>query len=224
MMEITVVGTNKFSAKPERATLNLTAGFESDEKDDAMRLTTALVKQLHGELESMKAAESSPITWFSVMPIRTRSWRPYHDKGKVMPMRYAAVADLRVKFRDFKALATYARQLGGRAGVTLDDVEWTLTEITRAKVEAQVLTGAVKRARDRALVMAKAAGAADVAAVEITDPGLMRHVVSAGAGAYESMSAREAATNGDDDDLVLVPEDVVVTATVHARFQTRHDA
>ena len=217
MMDITVAGTHKFATKPERATLNLSAGFESDAKDDAMRTTTALVDELHDRLTRLKAAEPSPITWFAVLPIRTRSWRPYHEKGKVVPMRYAAAASLRVKFRDFKALAQLAGELGGRAGVTLESVDWSLTEVTRTKVEAQVLAGAVKRARERAVVMAKAAGAADVVAVEIADPGLMRDVVSTGDGSYGGAAAR--GSNGESEDILLSPEDVVVSATVHARFR-----
>lgn len=217
-MDITVAGTYRFAAKPERATLHLSAGFESDAKDEAMRSTTSLVNALHEELVAMKAADPSPITWFSVLPIRTRAWRPYNDKGKVVPMRYAATASLRVKFRDFQALAKLAGTLGGRPGVTLERVEWALTEITRAKAEAQVVAGAVKRARERAVVMAKAAGAAEVVAVEIADPGLMRDVVSTTDGGY-GVVAERSASSGNPDDIQLVPEDVVISATVHARFR-----
>jgi predicted secreted protein len=126
---------------------------------------------------------------------------------------------LRVKFRDFKALAKLARELGGRPGVTLERIDWALTEATRAKVEVQVLAGAVKRARDRAVVIAKAAGAVEVVAVEITDPGLMRNVLSSVNSGY-GVVAERSSSKGDSDDLQLVPEDVVVRTTVHARFQT----
>ncbi len=217
-MDITVVGTHKFAGKPERGTLSLSAGFESDAKDEAMRTTTALVNQLHDEFQTLKAAHPSPVTWFAVLPIRTRSWRPYNDKGKIVPMRYAAAASLRVKFRDFKALAQFGGEIGGRSGVTLEGVEWTLTEATKARVEAEVLAGAVKRARERALVMAKAGGAGDVVAVEIADPGLMRDVVSSVDGGYGGATARTASSSGSED-IQLVPEDVVVSATVHARFK-----
>lgn len=218
MMDITVVGTHKFATKPERGTLNLSAGFESDSKDEAMETTTSLVNQVHERFVALKAVDPSPITWFAVLPIRTRSWRPYNDKGKVLPMRYAAAASLRVKFRDFKALAAFAGELGGRPGITLEGVEWTLTEVTTTKVEAQVLAGAVKRARDRAMVMAKAAGAVDVVAVEIADPGLMRNVVSSADSGF-GVAAERMASNGDSEDIQLAPEDIVVSTTVHARFQ-----
>lgn len=43
--------------------------------------------------------------------MKTRSWRPYNNQGKVLPMRYSAVADLHVKFADFQALAQYVSGL-----------------------------------------------------------------------------------------------------------------
>jgi len=220
-MDITVVGAHRFAATPERAKLSLSAGFESDAKEEAMRMTTSLVTDLHAELQALKAIKPSPITWFAVLPIRTRSWRPYHDKGKILPMRYGAVAALSVKFRDFKALVQLAGELGGRPGVTLNGVAWTLTEVTKAKVEAKVLADAVKRARERALVIAKAAGATSIVAVEIADPGLLRgDLVSTAESGYHAAVTRDSTAGGGSEDIQLVPEDIEVSATVHARFQT----
>jgi len=135
-------------------------------------------------------------------------------------MRYGAGASLSVKFRDFKALAHYAAELGGRPGVTLNGVGWSLTEVTKAKVEAEVLAGAVKRAHDRALVMAKAAGAVSIVAVEIADPGLLRDVVSTAETGYHGAVTRGSAAGDGSEDIQLVPEDIEVSAAVHARFQT----
>ena len=217
-MDITVVGAHRFAATPERATLSLSAGFESEAKEEAMQMTTRLVTDLHGELQALTATKPSPITWFAVMPIQTRSWRPYHDKGKILPTRYGAAASLSVKFRDFKALMYLASDLGGRPGVTLNGVVWTLTEVTKAKVEAKVLAGAVKRAHERASVMATAAGASSIVAVEIADPGLLRDVVSTGESGYHGVVTR--ATGAGSEGIQLVPEDIEVSATVHVRFQT----
>jgi hypothetical protein len=197
--------------------LNLSAGFESDAKADAMRSTTVLVNQLRDEIQTLKAANPSPVTWFAVLPVRTRSWRPYNDKGETVPMRYAAAASLRVKFRDFKALAEFAETLGSRSGVTMEGVDWTLTEVTRIKIEQEVLASAVKQARERALVIAKASGAVSVVAIDIADPGLMRNVEGAADNSYGAAARK--ASGSSSEDIQLAPEDVVVSATVHARFQ-----
>lgn len=217
-MNITVVGTHKLSTKPERGTLRLSAGFETDDSEQTLRATTALVNELHAELEALKQRSPHAVTWFAVLPFRTRSWRPYHDKGKVLPMRYSATAELRAKFRDFAVLSRVAAEMGRREGVTLNGVEWTLTEVTRARVDSDVTAGAVRRAHERGMVMAKAAGATSLVAIDIADPGLLSEVSGKELGRHDAMVAmREAIPEPGDID--LVPEDVVVQAEVHVRFQ-----
>ena len=72
-MHITVVGTHKLSTRPERATLSLSAGFESESKEEVVRMTSALVNQLHADFKALKANPAAPITWFAVLPLRTHS-------------------------------------------------------------------------------------------------------------------------------------------------------
>lgn len=220
-MEITVSGTHKMSLKPERATVHFSAGFEDDEPGRVLASTTRLVTELTGEITELKATPSSPITWYAVLPVKTRSWRPYNNQGAILPMRYAAVAELHVKFADFDALSRYVSRIGGRPGVTLGWVEWALTEATRQSFQAKVLAGAVANARERALTIARAAGASDVVPLEVADPGLLRGQPGAGGGPVPVKAARLAADPGNaaqPDHIQLAPEDIDLEATVHARF------
>ena len=216
-MDITVVGTARASLAPERATLHLRLGHEGGDKAEVLRATTALVQSFGAYVDELRTADPSPTTWSAILPIRTRSWRPWSDKGQVLPMRHSAASDVQVKYRDFRALAASVDAWGGLAGVTVDRVEWTLTEATRTAQEAEVLRRAVTDARSRALTMAQAAGYQDVRWLELADPGLLQaggraetvHAMPA------SFRAGKAEADGGAD---VVPEDITWQVEVHARF------
>lgn len=218
-MEITVSGTGRSSLRPERATLHLTAGFESGDKAEAMSEATRVVNELSADLRRLKELDPSPTTWSAVLPIGTRSWRPWSDQGAILPMRHAASARLMVKFRDFPTLAGFADHWGGRPGITLGHIEWTLTEARQKETERSVLAQAVEVARERAQVLATAAGAGEVRCLEVSDPGMLGHrtegepmMLAASRSAY----AKDAGGGGEG--IEIAPEDVDIEATVHARF------
>ncbi len=220
------MGRGKASLPPERATVRLSVGFEAADPQTALGRTTELVHHLTTYLAQLAAMDPAPTTWSSVLPIRTRSWRPWSDKGNLTPMRYAAASDVRVKFRDTAALAHFLDGWGGLEGVTAHGVEWALTEQTRTAQEAAVLRQAVDRARERAQTMATAAGAGEVRLVEIADPGLLggQRSSEGGPGSYAA-SVRGAAPMSAGGPpgtaagpIELSPEDVELQAVVHARF------
>ena len=216
-MDLTVVGTARASLPPERATLHLTLGHEGGDKAEVLRATTALVQSFGAYVDQLRSAQPSPTTWSAILPIRTRSWRPWSDKGQVLPLRHAASSDVQVKYRDFRALASSVDAWGGLAGVTVNRVEWALTEATRTTQEAEVLRRAVADARARALTMARAAGFDEVRWVELADPGLLRDGGRAEAAVAAPASYRSAkAESGDGAD--VVPEDIAWQVEVHARF------
>lgn len=222
-MEITVVGNHKLVLAPERATLHLSVGHEADEMEPAVAAATREANMLRSQIEALRATVPSRITWFAVLPIRTRSWRPYNNDGLIMPLRFRAEADVRVKFCDFTALSTFAARAGASSAVSLEWVDWALTEATKGELERKALAEAVRNARERALLMAQASGAEDVSPVEVADPGLLRDV-SPGDVRIESAGlfrgSAKAATDGSGA-VDLAPEDIEIAASVHARFVTR---
>jgi uncharacterized protein YggE len=177
------------------------------------------VHALTAEIARLRDHESAPTTWSAVLPIGTRSWRPWSDKGAVLPMRHAASAMLKVKFRDFRALAGFADTWGGVDGVTLGGVEWTLTEGEQKRVEQEVLAGAVAQARERAQVLATAAGGGPVRCVEIADPGMLpERSFGGGPPMAYAMRSGKAMDTGGGEGIEIAPQDVEVEAVVHARF------
>ncbi len=217
-MQITVTGSARFAQPPELAALTLTAGFESADKAEALARTTQLLGELSARLHELAALDPSPTTTHAVLPIQTQSWRPYSDAGEAKPERHSATARVLVTFSDVGALAGFVDEVGGLPGVSVVDVAWSLTEATRERTEAAVLAEAGGRARVRATTIAHAAGALDVQFLEIADPGLLGesrppHEMQAVAFGRDGLMAKGGAG------VALEPEDIVTTATLHARFE-----
>ena len=100
-----------------------------------------------------------------------------------------------------------------------DDVEWKLTDKREATEKEVVLAAAVADARARATVLARAAGERDVRFLELSDLPFSDGGPVAGvfAAAAESRIMRSA--NGGEG-VDLMPEEIELQATVHARFTT----
>lgn len=216
-MDISVIGNSRHAMKPERGTLHLSVRCEADKQDVALRECSTAVNALRVAIDHLAASSPAPITWFAVLPIRTRSWHPWNKDGKTLPMRFDAAAQIKVKFSDFAALAQFANAHGSARFVKLDGVEWALTEITKARLEQQVLTEAVQNAASRATQIAHAAGANQVTALEIADPGLLSGIHGTPGPAWAAAD-RVRGGGSDAEAPDLAPEDVEIAAEVHARF------
>lgn len=216
-MQISVVGTHSYERAPERGTLNLTIDVEGADRAATTRSASAVRDTVGRDLRALSDQPSSPLESFTVGALMTRAWRPYHERGQVMPLRYGASARVQATFSDFGHLAQLMDDLGGREGVRLDQVEWKLTEPTRREVEADALARAVGEARARALAIARAAGWSDVEVVEVADPGLLEHEPGPyPRGVPVAAMMAEGLPGGEGPG--LVPEDIRGEARVHARF------
>ena len=169
-MEISVQGTHEETVRPEIGRLHAVARAEASGKAEVLRTATEVVHLLQSEFKRLQQAGA--VTEIVVRPISTSSWRPV-ARGRQQPAIYRAQASLLADFTDFAALADLAAQFGDTEGLELNWVEWRLTESTRRDLENTCLTRAVEQARDRALVMARAAGAGEVTFVQLADPGLL---------------------------------------------------
>lgn len=218
-MIITVVGEHCATGAPERALVSLQLVFDAEDPAAAMQGLAAAGAVLNDELGELTDGDDSPVTWSAVQDPGTRSWRPWDGDGRQQPMRHEASMRARVQFRDFAVLGAQVARWGERDGWQVQSVAFELTDATRGELEAAVLAGAVEDARRRAGIVAAAAGAGEVRVLEVADPGLL----GGGAGAEEAapnraMMARAYAGEADEG-LTVAPEDVEVTARVHARFE-----
>jgi len=219
-MEISVQGTHEQTVRPEIGRLHASANAEAGSKDEVLRTATEVVQRLSAELNRLK--QDGAVAEVVVRPISTSSWRPI-ARGRQQPPIYRASASLQADFTDFTALADLAARFGAVEGLELNWVEWRLTEATRLELESVCLTRAVEQARERALVMARAAGESEVVFVQLADPGLLTDNSTR----QESFAAapmagmmRSAKMTDELAGIDLQPEDLTVSGSVQARFST----
>ncbi len=194
-------------------------GVEGTDKQAALEHTTSLVQSFTNVVHQLRATTPSPITWSAVAPIGTRSWRPWNNKGATLPFQHSAECAVKLKFRDFGELARFIDQWGGRGGVRIEGVEWTLTEARQKAEEDNVLAEAVVQAHARATTIAQAAGARDVKFLELADAGLLSENADYIGPVAHAMSLRSAAAP-EGEGVTIAPEDVELDVTIHARFTT----
>lgn len=224
-VEITVAGTARVAVPPELATLSLTVGVETFEQREALATTVELVRRLRARLEELSAVPTgegrvAPVSSSSIQPIRTSSWR-YQEPGPGPGQErtiHSASAAARVTFVDFEALADFVSDVGATTGVAVNGVEWALSEPTRDRLEAAVLTVAVERARTRATAIAHASGALNVRFVSIADPGLLNPEPPTGARMFAMRDEALSGAGGVASAGAPTPEDIVIETTLHARF------
>lgn len=218
-MEISVQGTHEVWVRPEVGRLSVSARAEASSKSEVVDKVTAVVTGVQAELKRLAGLPSAPVRDVIVRPITTSSWRPV-EKGRIQPSIFTADAGLRADFVDFGALADFGATFGAVEGLNLDGVEWRLTEETRRATEAECLTSAVGAARERAQVMAGAAGAGEVRFVQLSDPGLMSDRPEPSPRMYAMADAVRGAAGKELQGLEIAPEDLLVSVVVHARFET----
>lgn len=213
-MQITVEGRHTESVPPELASVHLRVEQEGTNRDAVLGHVTDVINRLTAALKA--EGDVGTITTLRILPVSTSSWTPTNEQGKPFAPRYTARGRARATFSDFAALSSFM-DTWGRDDVELDQVEWELTDERRRSLEDDVLGRAVEAAEARARTMALAAGAGDVRFVELADQGLLAEardeMLAGGYGAARQMMSKSSGVE-------LHPEDIDVTATVHARFET----
>ena len=215
-MRITVIGDARAELPPELAVLHLTLGHESGDLDKAVREATQLAQAMNAEFLALKDADPCPVTETVLLPLATRSWRPWAQDGSQLPLRHEAQSRAKLTFSNFRAMSAFINGWAREPGVVVDHVEWRLTEQRERAEKSRILADAVADAHERAGILSIAAGQGEVRFVELSDspldggapPGLF-----AAAGADSAMMR----SGGGVD---LTPEDIRLEARVHARFTT----
>jgi len=217
---ISVTGEAKAHRAAERGTVHLTIGFEGRRRAEVLPPTEALHAEVTAVLGSLRD-DAGPVTWWSSDQIRVGGHRPWNNQGKQLPIVYRTAVTVRAKFSDFERLGSWVTELSQRDGVTVNRIEWTLTERTRDTVTAEVRRAAVADAIDKATAYAEAAGFARVHPVAISDPGLLEGTGGGSPGPQPAAySARAGAPRGaaEPGGIEFTPEEITISAQVHARF------
>ncbi|WP_396668151.1 SIMPL domain-containing protein [Microbacterium sp. R86528] len=214
---ITVRGEHEARIPPELATARLSVRAEGPERGPLVEKITSLTKPVRDDLEA-RDANDSLVEWSSQ---RVAMWsdRPWSGDGqRLAPVHYASV-DFAVVFSDFAALSWWATAVIEREGVELHTIDWRLTPQMHAATEKVVASSAVRHAVERATAYAEAVGLTTVRPVEIADVGLLTRSADPSPGDGRLMAASlDGVQMAGGQGLSLQPADIVVAASVEARF------
>lgn len=216
---ITVRGSFQSSQSPERATVHLSVQLEGREKAAVHTETRQVAAHVTASIEPLVDHEHGPVTWWASDQLRTDAYRPFNKDGKQLPLVYRAAIPFRVKFSDFGTLGEWLTDVSERDGVSVDRIEWALTEKRRLELRDEARAAAVKDATRKAGAYAMALGLGPVRPVAVADPGMLGDNIDAGGSGVMYQSSRAmAAAGAAGPRLEFVPQDVDIVAEVDARF------
>jgi len=216
---VTVRGEHEARLAPERATIRVSVRAEGPER-------TAIVEQVMRLAEPVRTsiterAEAETVVEWTSKRLSVRAERPWNGEGKRLAPVYYASIDFTATFAEASQLSIWVSDISPWDGVEVGWVDWHLTPVTRTRVEREVAAEAVSVAVTRAKAYAGALGLDEVTPLEIADVGL----ISSGqpAPGAPMMKARGGVAFAADmaPAMEYEPEEIVISATVEARFLAR---
>jgi hypothetical protein len=214
-LTLTVRGSARAEHAPERATVRFTVASDGPERDAVLEAARAALARTTAALESHGARTT--LEW-SVDQLAVSAQRPWTNDGSQAPIVHHASAQGRaVVPGDGAAAAALVDALAADAFVTVDGVEWSLTDASLAAARADVRARAVADALEAAETLASAVGRPSIRVTALADPGMLDGDGSGGGPQprFEKAMAMAADMGGG---FTLQPQPIVVEAAVDARF------
>lgn len=215
---VTVRGEHEARVAPERATISVSVRAEGPERTAVVDHVMTLAEPVRTSI-TQRADAGGVVDWTSKR-LSVRAERPWNNEGKRLAPVYYASIDFTATFVEASELSIWVSDISPWDGVEVGWVNWHLTPETSARIEREVAAQAVGVAVTRAETYAHALGRSEVAPLEIADVGL----ISSGqpSPAASMLKARGAAFAADSGPAMeYEPEDIVISATVEARFLAR---
>ncbi len=213
---ITVEGRCEHRHVAERGTVSLVVGFEGPQRDEVVQRATHAHARMVDQVRALHDPSTGPVTWWSAHRLSVWSRRPWNEHGTQLPLVHHAQVGLEATFADLSRLAEWVEQVAVLDGVTVQGVDWTLTDATRTRLVADARERAVADAVERAGSYARALGLTQVRAVALAEPGLLG--APDNPAEYEAAVMRGAVADAAAGQLDLKPEEITVASAVHARF------
>ena len=216
---VTVRGEHEARIAPERATIRLSVRAEGADRSAVVEGVMILAEPVRDSVT--ERAEAGTVVEWTSKRLSVRAERPWNSEGKRLAPVYYASIDFTATFIEASELSIWVSDVSPWEGVEVGWVDWHLTTETRARVEREVAAQAVGVAVTRAEAYAGALGLESVTPVEIADVGL----ISSGqpAPGAPMMKARGGVAFAADSAPAMEyePEEIVISATVEARFIAR---
>ncbi|MDQ0645270.1 SIMPL domain-containing protein [Microbacterium murale] len=211
---ITVRGENESRVTPERATIRVTVRTEGPERTSVVDQVMRLSEPLRASITQRK--DAGTVAEWSSKRIAVSADRPWSNEGKRLALVYRSSIDFSATFTDPSELSIWVSDISAWDGVEVGWVNWHLTPETRARVERDVASSAVSVAVARAEAYAAALGLTDVTPLEIADVGLISQGQTPAA--PHMLKSRDAIFAESAPAMEYEPDEIVVSATVEARF------
>lgn len=213
---ITVAGEAELRHTAELATVSLTLGFEGPVREEVLRRSTQLHGEVTAEVEALHSPASGPVTEWASEQLRVWGQRPWNQNGEQLPVVFHSAASVTATFTDFAGLSSWVSTISLVSGVTVNGIDWTLSDETRRELDGAAQRDAVAAAVTKAKNYAASLGFADVVPVAVSDAGLLgdpdRPMPMV-------MAMRSALGERHDADATeFKPEKISIKASVQARF------
>ncbi len=210
---ITVRGEHEVRVAPERATVHVSVRAEGPEREAVLDQAGRAADPVRRSLET--GVDAGTLIEWSSSRLSVRAERPWNSEGKRLAPVYHASIDFTATFDDFGLLSLWVTKVSERDAVEIGHVDWRLTPETAAALERDAATEAIRVAVARAEAYAAALGRDVVTPVSVADQGLLQREESPRPMMRAAMFASDAAGGAGMD---YQPSDIVVSATVEARF------
>jgi uncharacterized protein len=217
---ITVRGEHEARVAPERATVRISVRAEGPERSTVVDRVMGLASPVRDSITT-RADAGTVVDWTSTR-LAVRAERPWNNEGKRLAPVYYASIDLTATFIEASELSIWVSDVSPWDGVEVGWVDWHLTPETRAELEREVAAQAVGVAVTRAQAYAGALGLHEVTPREIADVGLISNGQPSPAAPVMMKAARGASFAADSAPAMeYEPDEIVISATVEARFVAR---
>lgn len=218
---ITVQGSARSELAPEQALVRFTITADGPERAPVLAAATAALDEISGVLAAQHGDGGSVSRW-SADRVSLASHRPWTNDGTPAPLVHQASASGRATIGSIDDVAELVDALAGHDRVSIDGLEWSLTDARLELEQRDVRARAVAAARAKAEALAEALGLSSVTPLALADPGMLD---GSGGGAVpvpraERAMAMAAAPHGDAG-FSLRPEPIIIDVAVDARFSAR---
>ncbi len=218
MVAISVAGEATRWVRAERGVARVSVQHEHEDRATAVQATAAVHAELAGEAEA-HVRSGAATRWQTEQVWVSTIQRYLKDSDTSIPIQVARVS-LIVRFSDWDALSDWVSDVAGRDGVSVDGVDWVLTEAKERAVRSAVRVDAVHDARTRASAYAGAIGHERISLEALYEPGLRPSGGSDSGGGFAGPRMMKASFADSSAMIELTPPELEVTASISADFVT----
>ena len=214
---IAVTGRAEERIDPELGAVTLSVGAQGATREEVFTRTTVAHERVLADVRGLEA--SGALDTWSAGQLRVWSYRPWNSEGRQLPLVHQASADVEVIFTDLTRLGDWLGEAAGVPELSVNGVDWRLTDATRRTVQEAAQREAVADALTRARIYASALGLGMPTPIELADHGMLSvQPLPAAPKMLMMRTAAEIGGAGGASTTEFAPAQLVIEASVDARF------